>query len=100
MFAAILGRLVTKVAAWKLERGATLGILEQLMGSRTVVSTVVTQYKLRAFNIIGICLALLWLVSPLGGQSVLRIIEPGFKPILSENTAEYFNTNTPSEGRH
>ncbi|KAF5226881.1 hypothetical protein FAUST_12121, partial [Fusarium austroamericanum] len=42
-FASIVGRMVFEAARWKLEKGATLGLLEQLIGSRTVGSTFVTQ---------------------------------------------------------
>ncbi|KAH6717608.1 hypothetical protein BKA61DRAFT_289391 [Leptodontidium sp. MPI-SDFR-AT-0119] len=96
VFAAIFGSLVTKAASWKLERGSSLGTLEQLMGSRTVFSTLVAQFNLRAFNLIGICPAILWLLSPLGGQSALRIIDTGYKQVTSVSDVVQFDTNAPS----
>lgn len=36
VFASVVGRLMYETARWRLERGASVGSLEQLMGSRTV----------------------------------------------------------------
>lgn len=68
-FAAIVGRASVKYATWKLQKGTTIGALEQLMGSRTVASAFATQVQLRSANLIGIVLLLVWPPSPLGGQS-------------------------------
>ncbi|KAH6687962.1 hypothetical protein F5X68DRAFT_206602 [Plectosphaerella plurivora] len=44
LFAAIASRLLVAAAHWRLERGAPMGILETLMGSRTVGSTIITLF--------------------------------------------------------
>ncbi|KAF6832815.1 hypothetical protein CPLU01_05904 [Colletotrichum plurivorum] len=46
LFAAIIGRLMSQVARWRLGRGSTMGALEQLMGSRTVGGTVLSVLRL------------------------------------------------------
>ena len=51
---------MAKFAAWRLERGVSLGVLEQLMGSKTVFGTLSTQVILRTFNVAGVVLVLLW----------------------------------------
>jgi hypothetical protein len=63
-----------KYATWKLERGTTIGVLEQLMGSRTVASAFTTQLQLRSFNMIGLGMIMVWSLSPIGGQSILHIL--------------------------
>ncbi|KAK5058518.1 hypothetical protein LTR84_010781 [Exophiala bonariae] len=73
LFAAIAGRSLKAVASWKVEHGATIGALEQLLGSRTLLSTFFLQIHMRAFNLLGVALVLLWALSPLGGQAALRV---------------------------
>lgn len=65
------------------------------MKSKTVLSTLSTQFELRAFNAVGICLALLWALSPIGGQAALRIIETDFKQVFNTSETTYFDTETP-----
>jgi hypothetical protein len=96
-FAAVVGRMVTKLAAWKLERGSKVRSLEQLIGSRTVFSTVTTRVSLRSLNVLGSALALLWALSPLGGQSALRVIDTGFKTLHSNSSVLYFDTGAKSD---
>jgi hypothetical protein len=67
---------MTQVARWKLEQGASIGSLEQLLGSRTVGGAVLTQHHLRAFNFLGIGILILWAMSPVGSQAILRLVEP------------------------
>jgi hypothetical protein len=98
LFATITGRAAIKLATWKLEKGSTLGLLEQLMGSRTVASTIITQFQLRSFNLIGIGLIALWSLSPIGSQSVLHILSDPLVPISSSTTVTYFNLRQQSFG--
>jgi hypothetical protein len=51
-----------------------MGMLEQLLGSRSVGAAVVTQFQLRAINALGISLLVIWAFSPLGSQSILRAL--------------------------
>ncbi|KAE8451020.1 hypothetical protein EG329_004692 [Mollisiaceae sp. DMI_Dod_QoI] len=95
-FAAIAGRAAIKYATWKLEQGTTLGALEQLMGSRTVASAIVTQVQLRSFNLVGMGLILIWALSPLGGQSILHILFTPAKTTSTPSNVTYFNTRQQS----
>ncbi|KAF8865288.1 hypothetical protein BDZ45DRAFT_736399 [Acephala macrosclerotiorum] len=95
-FAAIAGRAAIKYATWKLEQGTTLGALEQLMGSRTVASAITTQIQLRSFNLVGMGLILVWILSPLGGQSILHILFTPMKTTSSPSNITYFNTRQQS----
>ena len=63
-----------QLAAWKLERGVSVGILEQLFGSSTFFNTVTTQISLRSTNPLALLLIILWCISPLGSQSILRML--------------------------
>ncbi|KAH7191725.1 uncharacterized protein B0J16DRAFT_236977, partial [Fusarium flagelliforme] len=92
-FASIVGRMVFEAARWKLEKGATLGLLEQLIGSRTVGSTFITQICLGKFNVLGLVLLLLWAFSPLGSQAVLRTLEAKLQPVFSNSSILYFSTD-------
>ncbi|KAH7171228.1 hypothetical protein EDB81DRAFT_678150 [Dactylonectria macrodidyma] len=93
LFAFILGRLLYQMARLNLENGASLGTLEQLMGSRTLGASFATHFQLRLFNWRGFLLLSTWSLSPIGGQSLLRClnIEPGFL----RQTGFYFDTLNP-----
>jgi hypothetical protein len=80
-------------ARWKLERGAEIGLLETLMGSRTVGSAVVTLAQMGRLNLGVLGLLALWAISPLGGQAFLRILS--VEPRIESEPAEvsYFDTN-------
>ncbi|KAL2206351.1 hypothetical protein CC79DRAFT_1358258 [Sarocladium strictum] len=95
IFAAIVGRLTYELARWKLEKGSTLGSLEQLLGSRTFGNTVLTQCSLRSLNALSLCLILLWSFSPLGAQSILRIFESRYEPNVTMSTIDYLDTEKP-----
>jgi len=95
-FAALTGRAAVKYATWKLERGSTLGLLEQLMNSRTVASTITTQIHLRSFNMVGLGLILLWALSPIGSQAVLEIMTIPFDAVPSTADVSYFNSRQQS----
>ncbi|KAH7342643.1 hypothetical protein BKA65DRAFT_552257 [Rhexocercosporidium sp. MPI-PUGE-AT-0058] len=95
-FSLIVGRAVMKVAAWKLEKGASLGLLERLVGSRTVGGTIITQARLRSVGLVSLGLVLLWLLSPLGSQSVLRILSKSTTSSISDSDVIYSNTRQAS----
>jgi len=82
---------VRQVGAWKLERGTTLGSLEQIMGSLALGSTIITQMLLRRPNILALLLLATWALSPIGSQSSLQILTVGVHPTLSKFTVPYFN---------
>ncbi|HEY9421337.1 MAG TPA: hypothetical protein VIW92_07985, partial [Thermoanaerobaculia bacterium] len=74
VFAIQMRRMLRFVARWRAERGATLGTLEQLMGSLSIFGTVETNFLLRASILVGLGLFVLWALSPLGGQASLRLV--------------------------
>jgi hypothetical protein len=72
-FAAVVGRTVKAYTGWRLERGETLGRLDILAGSATLVSTVMSQLSLRMFSFLGPIMTTIWALSPLSGQAALRV---------------------------
>jgi hypothetical protein len=74
MFAAVMGRFLTSIAAWKLERGVTVATVEHLLGSRTVFGAIITPLRLRVLRFTFVPLICLWTLSPLGSQASLRIV--------------------------
>ncbi|KAF4941427.1 hypothetical protein CGCF245_v001568 [Colletotrichum fructicola] len=95
LFASVIGRLMSEAARWKLEKGGTMGFLEQLMGSRTVGSTVITLFQLRTLNFVAIGLFLVWACSPLGAQAFLRMMDTSLVPDPSPVDIAYFDTQAP-----
>ncbi|EIT80171.1 hypothetical protein AO1008_05060 [Aspergillus oryzae 100-8] len=73
-FAAVIGRMNQQLATWKLERGVSVGVLEQLFGSSTFFNTVITQVSVRSIKLLAFILIILWCISPLGSQSILRML--------------------------
>ncbi|WQF80919.1 hypothetical protein CDEST_05933 [Colletotrichum destructivum] len=91
LFASIVGRLVSEAARWRLEQGATVGSLEQLIGSRTVGGTVLTLFSFRSFNVLAALLFLTWSCSPLGTQALLRMESTTLKPQFAPTAITYFD---------
>ncbi|EEU35712.1 uncharacterized protein NECHADRAFT_87976 [Fusarium vanettenii 77-13-4] len=97
IFALTVGRLVYERARWRPEKGATLGSLEQLIGSRTFGSTIVTLRHHRASITLSIVLVLVWTLSPLGAQSMLRMLESRLEPRVQDSTVIHFDTDAPTQ---
>ncbi|CAI7651533.1 unnamed protein product [Penicillium manginii] len=76
LFAAIAGSCMKSIAAWRVQtnRGATIGFLQQCLGSQTISSAFLTQIRLRALNLFAVFTLILWCLSPLGSQASLRVI--------------------------
>ena len=76
LFAAVVGSCLKGVVTYSLQtgQGATVGMLEQLLGSQSIYRAFSTQIRMHALNPLGILLILLWSLSPLGGQASLRVI--------------------------
>ncbi|KAI5365058.1 hypothetical protein Slin15195_G045960 [Septoria linicola] len=87
VFAGIVGRCLTAIAAWRLERGITIGAMEYLLGSRTVFSVVTPPIRLRTLHYLAPLLVLLCALSPLGGQANLRVISR--TPQVDNSTASF-----------
>jgi hypothetical protein len=93
VFSLVVGHTVRQVGSWKLERGTSLGSLEQIMGSLALGSTIITQVLLRRPNILALLLLATWALSPIGSQSSLQLLTVGVHPTMSNITIPYFNTD-------
>ncbi|CAH0048169.1 unnamed protein product [Clonostachys solani] len=85
VFAAIVGRFFRSLGLHWAERGVKLGTLERLIGSQTLFSAIERQVLLRGQYVLGISIITIWALSPLGGQSALRLLTV---------SPEVFSTNT------
>ncbi|KIX92511.1 uncharacterized protein Z520_11831 [Fonsecaea multimorphosa CBS 102226] len=75
LFAAVLGTALKRFATWRLEKGIKLGLLEQIMQSRTFFAAVTTQVAFPAINFTALILLASWVFftaritsSPTSGQ--------------------------------
>lgn len=81
---------MTKIAAeWRLERGSSVLLLEELNHSSTLLKTVLTQVRLRMLSICGLLLILIWAFSPVGGQSPLNILSTTTTLTASKQPLQY-----------
>ena len=64
------------------------------MQSRTLFTTINTQLSIRSFGPLGIGLIMIWVLSPLGSQSCLRIFTTGLQPRTKNQTISYVDTMT------
>ena len=62
------------------------------MQTRTLSATINAQISLRSFGPLGARLLLIWVLSPLGSQSCLRILSTGFAPTTENRTFHYVDT--------
>jgi hypothetical protein len=83
------------IANWRIQTGATIGFIEQLLGSNTISGAFFTQAKLRSFNILALALILLWSLSPLGSQASLRVVS--VVDVYPSNTSTLTAMNTFAE---
>ncbi|KAF2690085.1 hypothetical protein K458DRAFT_439178 [Lentithecium fluviatile CBS 122367] len=89
--AALMGRCFRSIGLFLAERGTTLGRLEQLIGCNSLFSALERQIALRSWSIVGLILAVLWLLSALGGQSALRLLGQEDASTWSNGTFQYLN---------
>ncbi|RFU26789.1 hypothetical protein B7463_g9553, partial [Scytalidium lignicola] len=92
IFAAIVGGAMKTIATWKMQQGATLGLVEQLLGSNSISGVLFTQARMLAFNITAILLIILWCLSPLGSQASLRVVSVVPSYLKSNTTLTALNT--------
>lgn len=64
------------------------------MGSRTVGGTLVTLFQLRVVNILGIGLLALWVTSPLGAQSFIRMLSTRANIEVGTTNVTYFDVGS------
>src|SRR5258708_811896 len=50
--------------------------------------------QLRRYSIVGAAVTVLWLLSPLGGQSSLRVLDITSSDVTSQGHIKYYNTTT------
>lgn len=98
LFAATFARVLRTMTLWLLEKGSKISILDQLVGSLSVSSTVVTQFyagirRSFASYFIGFNLIILWLLSPLGSQALLRISSLPLSYAVTNMTQPYLNVS-------
>ncbi|KAF2016726.1 hypothetical protein BU24DRAFT_370642 [Aaosphaeria arxii CBS 175.79] len=76
LFAAIASTSLKSIATWHVQgsKGASIGFLEQCLGSQTISRAFTTQINLRAFNLLAVVIVVIWCISPLGSQASLRVI--------------------------
>ncbi|KAF2193324.1 hypothetical protein K469DRAFT_618364 [Zopfia rhizophila CBS 207.26] len=91
VFAALMGRCFKHIGLWRAERGISLGRLEQLVGCQSLFSALERQISLRAWSILGLLMTLIWLLSPLGGQSALRLLDQEKEFVHLTGTYNYLN---------
>ncbi|CAI7659167.1 unnamed protein product [Penicillium glandicola] len=97
LFAAIAGSSIKSIASWRIQttRGATIGLVEQCLGSQNITGAILTQIRLRSINLIAISTVLLWCLSPLGSQASLRVISIAASYPGSPVELTTLNTFTP-----
>jgi hypothetical protein len=81
------------LATWKSERGASLGDVEQLVGSQTFVSTIRSFLGLRRCRLYMIALLFCWAFSPLGSQAALRCLTTELRSSVTQSLVTYSNLN-------
>ncbi|GAW14092.1 hypothetical protein ANO14919_034860 [Xylariales sp. No.14919] len=91
IFAAIVGRTLKSLATWDLQRGTTIGRVEQFLGSNTIVGSIVTQFELRTYGPIALSIIALWALSPLGSQATLRIAYVETRAVESQHEITLMN---------
>ncbi|KAK2774983.1 hypothetical protein FQN52_000195 [Onygenales sp. PD_12] len=96
VFAAIVGNMLRRYALWRVENCAPLGLLEQLNSSTSFAGTVISILALRRFGILTTAILLLWAMSPLGGQSALRMLSQTSSELSQNISVAYMNMNNPS----
>ncbi|CAO2647197.1 Nn.00g081190.m01.CDS01 [Neocucurbitaria sp. VM-36] len=86
VYAAILGKMLRRIGLFKAERSATIGTIERLIGCQSLFSAFERQLAFRRVDLLGATILIAWLLSPLGGQSSLRLLST--KPRLVESNDE------------
>ncbi|KAG9519499.1 hypothetical protein KCU93_g8083, partial [Aureobasidium melanogenum] len=94
LFAALIGRALKSIAFWELQRGSKIGTLDRVLGSMTIVQTVLTQVQMRSLSLLSIVLIALWSLSPLGGQASLRIVGSNSQANDTTRQLQYVNTSS------
>lgn len=87
VFAAIASNFLRALAAFRLEKGASVLQLDHLLNSRSPFSALTTAYSLKTANLTTLLLIILWVLSPIGGQASSRVVGTG--PLYSNVTHNF-----------
>jgi hypothetical protein len=97
IFAALMGRFFRHLGVYLAERGTTLGRLEQLIGCQSVFTAIERQITLRSWSIVGLFSVFVWFLSPVGGQSALRLLGQENKNMSSIATVRYLDPQAATD---
>ncbi|KAF2144246.1 uncharacterized protein K452DRAFT_223729, partial [Aplosporella prunicola CBS 121167] len=89
IFAALMGKFFRTYGLYRAERGVTLGTLEQLVGCQSLFAAIERQVILRRLSLIGVVATLFWALSPIGGQSALRLLSTSTHSTTYNTTVKY-----------
>ncbi|KAF1347702.1 hypothetical protein BDV97DRAFT_370604 [Delphinella strobiligena] len=89
LFAAIMGKFFKTLALYRAERGILLGNLERLVGCQSLFGAIERQVALRRIDLLGLAIIVTWAMSPVGGQSALRLMSKSPKPVTFNQTLRY-----------
>jgi hypothetical protein len=70
--------------------------LEHVIGSQTLVATVANALSFRSFNLVTLGLVAMWALSPLGGQSALRLLHETNTTSTNHHSVFYANVDASS----
>ncbi|KAH6887692.1 hypothetical protein B0T10DRAFT_574855 [Thelonectria olida] len=79
LFAAICSRFYKNLARWRLEQpgGINMAALEQVSGSQSFAGAFERLFLVRTHVRIGFAILIVWAMSPLGGQGIVRSLSIG-----------------------
>ena len=64
------------------------------MGSTSITTTIATQFKLRALNVLTVALLIVWALSPLGSQGSIRILGTALAETTTSKNMNYLNISS------
>ncbi|PVF95172.1 hypothetical protein CPB86DRAFT_603960 [Serendipita vermifera] len=96
-FSAILGWCLKIYGRYRSERGVKLGELERVIGSQTLFSFLKLAFKFKQLDRLCIFLGLVWVLSPLGGQGVLRMLSLRQETKTSSEEIYYLDLHARSQ---
>ncbi|KAF2994783.1 hypothetical protein E8E13_000190 [Curvularia kusanoi] len=93
VFAACASATIRGTARMLIQQGATVGVLEQLLNSQSLAGTVTWLIELHYVHAVAPALILIWALSPLGGQSALRLLSVEDMAIKTTQQVSYASLN-------
>ncbi|EME46214.1 hypothetical protein DOTSEDRAFT_70257 [Dothistroma septosporum NZE10] len=93
LFTLICAKFIKAVANFKLERGATVGAIQHLLGSRSLVTAITTPFKLHDLGVVPFVVIVVWALNPLGGQMALRVASYGSNYTTVSADFDYIDMN-------